>query len=293
MERGILMQSESYRILWYFAVYSVLGWCVEVVYCTVKSGIIANRGFLNGPVCPVYGFGMLAVCRVVDLLPLEQMGEASFLMKFITGAVLASAVELIAGWLLFHLFHARWWDYSDRPMNLSGYICLQMSMLWGIGTIVMVDCIHPITQRLTMEVVPQNAGWVILTIFYVLFTADLIVTVSIIVGLNKRLAELDEIRASMRLVSDAVSERLGEDALETQRRIDENRVQAALARAELRDLSEERRKEMEQRLHRQLTSGFFFGPRRLFHAFPDAWHERQGTLWKQLSEEVNGKKKMP
>ena len=51
-------------VLWYFAVYSVLGWCAEVVYCTVKSGQIRNRGFLNGPVCPVYGFGMLAVCNV-------------------------------------------------------------------------------------------------------------------------------------------------------------------------------------------------------------------------------------
>ena len=74
--------SEIYRILWYFAVYSVLGWCVEVVYCTVKSGKVANRGFLNGPVCPVYGFGMLAICKIVDLLPMESMGEMHFLPLF-------------------------------------------------------------------------------------------------------------------------------------------------------------------------------------------------------------------
>ena len=103
--------SEIYRILWYFAVYAVLGWCVEVIYCTVKIGKAVNRGFLNGPVCPVYGFGMLAICKAVDLLPMESMGEIRFVPLFLAGMVLASLVELIAGWSLFHLFHTRWWDY--------------------------------------------------------------------------------------------------------------------------------------------------------------------------------------
>ena len=120
--------SEIYRILWYFAVYAVLGWCVEVIYCTVKIGKAVNRGFLNGPVCPVYGFGMLAICKAVDLLPMESMGEIRFVPLFLAGMVLASLVELIAGWSLFHLFHTRWWDYSDRPFNIGGYVCLQMSL---------------------------------------------------------------------------------------------------------------------------------------------------------------------
>ena len=193
--------SEIYRILWYFAVYAVLGWCVEVVYCTVKSGKAVNRGFLNGPVCPVYGFGMLAICKVADILPMESMGEIHFVPLFLAGMVLASLVELIAGWSLFHLFHARWWDYSDRPFNIGGYVCLQMSLLWGTGTIIMIDFIHPITQRLTVDMIPVQAGWLILAVFYLVFGADLTVTVSIMVGLNKRLAQLDELRTSMRTVS--------------------------------------------------------------------------------------------
>jgi uncharacterized membrane protein len=201
--------SEIYRILWYFAVYSVLGWCVEVVYCTVKTGKVANRGFLNGPVCPVYGFGMLAICRVVDLLPLERMGQIRFIPLFLAGMVLASLVELIAGWSLFHLFHTRWWDYSDRPFNIGGYVCLQMSLLWGTGTLIMIDFIHPITQRLTVDTVPMRVGWAVLAAFYMVFAADLAVTVSIMVGLNKRLAQLDELRASMRTVSDSMSGVLG------------------------------------------------------------------------------------
>ena len=300
--------SEIYRILWYFAVYSVLGWCVEVVYCTVKSGKVANRGFLNGPVCPVYGFGMLAICKIVDLLPMESMGEMHFLPLFFAGMVLASLVELIAGWGLLHLFHARWWDYSDRPFNIGGYVCLQMSLLWGTGTIIMIDFIHPITQRLTVEAIPMQVGWMMLAVYYLVFCADLTVTVSIMVGLNKRLAQLDQLRASMRTVSDSMSGRLGESALQTQQKMDENKVQAALARAELRDLAEETRRELqdraqerrkereeyrknlEERLHSQLTSGKMFGPRRLLRAFPDSKHTRYGEIWKQLSDEINGER---
>jgi uncharacterized membrane protein len=249
---------------------------------------------------------MLAICKAVDLLPMEGMGDAQFLSLFLAGMVLASLAELIAGWSLFHLFHARWWDYSGRPFNIGGYVCLQMSLLWGTGTIIMIDFIHPITQRLTVDMVPMRAGWVILAVFYLIFGADLVVTVSIMVGLNKRLARLDELRASMRTVSDSVSGMLGESALQTQQKMDENKVQAALARAELRDIAQERRRELQDRvlerrkerdeyrrkleetLHKQLTSGRVFGPRRLLRAFPDSKHMRYGELWKLLSEEING-----
>lgn len=126
------------------------------------------------------------------------------------------------------------------------------------------------------------------------------------VGLNKRLAQLDELRTSMRTVSDSVSEMLGESALQTQQKVDENKVQAVLARAELRDIAEERRRilqdrvqerrkerdeyrrKLEETLHKQLTSGRVFGPRRLLRAFPDSKHMRYGELWKLLSEEING-----
>ncbi len=298
--------SEAYRILWFFVIYSVLGWCVEVVYCTLKKGKAVNRGFLNGPVCPVYGFGMLSICGAVKMLPLEKMGELHFLPLFFAGMVLASLVELLAGWSLFHLFHTRWWDYSERPFNLRGYVCLEMSLLWGTGTIIMIDFIHPITRRWTVDAVPVRAGLVILAIFYLIFCADLAVTVSIMVGLNKRLARLDELRESMRNVSDSMSEVIGESALLTQQKMDENRLQAALARAELRDITDEKRREHrnrvkerrrerdgycrtpEEHLHRQLTSGAVFGPRRLLRAFPDSMNMKYSELWKLLSDEING-----
>ena len=85
-----------------------------------------NRGFLNGPVCPIYGFGMIIV--LFALTPLQH----SILLLYIGGVILPSALELVGGWALYKLYHTRWWDYSDFPFNIGGYICLEFCLLWGV-----------------------------------------------------------------------------------------------------------------------------------------------------------------
>ena len=98
-----------FQICLYFLVYSFGGWVVEVIFHAVALGKVINRGFLNGPVCPVYGFGVLSVFALLNTIQSggHQMSEG---MIFVFGFVLATAVELIAGWLLDVCFHARWWD---------------------------------------------------------------------------------------------------------------------------------------------------------------------------------------
>lgn len=83
-----------YDLLWYFTIYSFLGWCSEVIFATVTTGKFVNRGFLNGPVCPIYGFGMSLVLLV--LLPFSD----NIPLLFIGGALLTSAIELVGGWAL-------------------------------------------------------------------------------------------------------------------------------------------------------------------------------------------------
>jgi uncharacterized membrane protein len=120
-----------YQIGWYFVMYSFLGWVVEVAYHAVTQGKVVNRGFLSGPVCPVYGFGMLFVFGVIDLVSgttVSGVARANAGVIFVCGMVLASAVEFIGGWALYHAFHARWWDYRGKPFNLGGYICLEFSI---------------------------------------------------------------------------------------------------------------------------------------------------------------------
>ena len=100
-----------YHILAFFLIYSCLGWCVEVVYAAATTGQLVNRGFLNGPVCPIYGFGMILV--LFFLTPLED----NLLLLYLGGVILPSALELVGGWALYKLYRTRWWDYTGKPFG--------------------------------------------------------------------------------------------------------------------------------------------------------------------------------
>lgn len=230
-----------YQICWYFLIYSFLGWCVEVVYHAVTIGKIINRGFLNGPVCPVYGFGMLAVCAMVNTISSGAETSAAAAQNvnvvavFFGGMILATLVELIAGFLLYRCFHARWWDYSDKPFNIGGYICPEYSIFWGLGTVLVVKFVHPVIADAASESrISPGYGWWILLVLYALYLADLLVTIATVSGLNRKLKELDKVNSSMRIVSDAMSKALGESSLEASQKLEEGKVQAVLAKAELR-----------------------------------------------------------
>ena len=101
-----------YQICWYFLFYSFCGWVLEVIFHAAALGRIVNRGFLNGPICPVYGFGALAVFSLTGYLQQSELYLNDFSL-FVSGVLLATLVELIAGWLMDKCFHARWWDYSE------------------------------------------------------------------------------------------------------------------------------------------------------------------------------------
>ena len=277
-----------YQIAWYFLIYSFLGWVLEVVYHAAKNGRIINRGFLCGPVCPVYGFGALAVFALtkaalpaVAHIPERQLSSGTgifdLLIVFLGGMLLATLVELFAGWLLNTLFHARWWDYSREPLNFHGYICLRFSLIWGLVIIVVVRVIQPIMEANTALHLQERIGWHLLLILYILYAADLVVTVMIVAGLNRRLKELDTLQKKMKKASDALSWRIGEDTIRTQQKADEAKVQGALARYELRDKLEEKKKEL-------LATHPVFGPRRLLLAFPNLQHRDFQKILSEIRE---------
>lgn len=147
-----------YDLLWYFTIYSFLGWCSEVIFATVTTGKFVNRGFLNGPVCPIYGFGMSLVLLV--LLPFSD----NIPLLFIGGALLTSAIELVGGWALKKFFHTTWWDYSNQPFNLGGYICLKFSILWGLCVVVVIRIVHTAIASL-VHWIPFTLGAILVGIF--------------------------------------------------------------------------------------------------------------------------------
>ena len=170
-----------YDFLWYFMIYSIIGWMIEVSYHAVTMGRVVNRGFLNGPLCPVYGSGVLMVLMVLDLCGKffgfeTDLSKASTVMLFIIGIIFATLIELIAGFLLDRFFHARWWDYRDRRFNLNGYICLEFSIYWGLGIAFVLRVIQPFFEK-TVHKVPLRIGIIILSACYLIFLIDLIITV--------------------------------------------------------------------------------------------------------------------
>lgn len=224
-----------YQIASFFLIYSFIGWCVEVVYCTVTSGKVVNRGFLNGPVCPIYGFGMVGVLMVFQNLPVKNPEDTDMVVVFFGSLILATLVELIGGWLMLRLFHARWWDYSDKPFNLGGFICPEFSILWGIGGVIVIKMVHPVVNSVSGTKIPEKYGWILMAVLYLIYLIDLIVTILTVQGLNRDLEELEKVRLSLRKVSDSLSEGLGTGAIYTDQKITEGKIQATLAKAEMRD----------------------------------------------------------
>ena len=222
-----------YHVLAFFLIYSCTGWCLEVIFAAATTGKLVNRGFLNGPVCPIYGFGMIIV--LFALTPLQD----SVLLLYIGGVILPSALELVGGWALYKLYHTRWWDYSDFPFNIGGYICLQFSLLWGVGTLVVMRIVHPVVAGL-VDMVPPFMGLVVMCVLYAVYAADVVVTAFAASGLAQTLDAMEQLADSIHAVSDAMTQLLGTTTLTADQKLDEGRLQFKLAAAEARDAAEKR-----------------------------------------------------
>ena len=266
------------RVVLYFFVYGCVGWGVEVAFAAVTTRQLVNRGFLNGPICPIYGFGMVALVSAMQLLPKpEQTGEgANTVLVFFVGMFITTLIELVGGWVLFKLFHTRWWDYSMYRFNLGGYICPQFSLLWGLGSVLMVKVVHPLVAGLSMPL-PGVPLLIVDAVLLVVFGVDVALSAAAAVGLNRYLTEIDEMRAALRRTSDRLTEVIGTNAMTADTRLDEQKLQLTLAAMESRDNVEEWRAQMnEVREHAGTLRDKLdamtrdrSGMRRLLRAFPD------------------------
>ncbi len=189
--------NELFQWFWVFFIYAFVGWCVEVVFHALSEGKFINRGFLNGPVCPIYGFGVLIVA-----LCLEPVKD-SILYLFIGSVVLTSALEFITGFILEKVFNDKWWDYSKEPLNLCGYICLRFSLVWGLACVLIVDVFYPLTIEL-IEYIPQTFGIVMLAFFTLLMLTDMTITIVETFKLRKKLVVLERTEKGIRKVSDGI-----------------------------------------------------------------------------------------
>lgn len=198
------MPQNFYELVWIFIIYAFIGWCTEVSYAALDTGKFVNRGFLNGPYCPIYGCGVVIVVAI--LTPLKE----NLLIMFAGSFLLTSVLEYITGYILEKVFHNKWWDYSDKPFNIKGYVCLKFSIYWGLACTFIMDIIHPIIYA-AIRFIPFVLGVVLLSIIMCVFAADCIITVTTILKFNKRLKVMDEMAASIHRLSDEIGENIYEN----------------------------------------------------------------------------------
>jgi uncharacterized membrane protein len=215
------MPQNFYELVWIFIIYAFIGWCTEVSYAALDTGKFVNRGFLNGPYCPVYGCGVVIVVAV--LTPLKE----NLLILFAGSFLLTSVLEFITGYILEKVFHNQWWDYSDKPFNIKGYVCLKFSIYWGMACTFIMDVVHPIIYEAIVRI-PFKIGVVVLVIIMTGFSIDLCVTVTTILKFNRRLKLMDDIAAQIHKLSDEIGENIYENvtgAIEKSEEFQENHAE--------------------------------------------------------------------
>lgn len=197
-------------------VYSFLGWCGEMVYCSIgQRRLCEKRGFLNGPLCPIYGHGALVV-----LLALNG-GCESPVLTFLLGAVLTSAVEYVTSYAMEKLFHMRWWDYSRYKFHINGRVCLLNSSLFGLASVLLCHAANPVVAGKVAWLFEKGAGVPLAVILFVLYGADIVLSVRSAIQIGSRLEKLhaihdelaqklEELKAEQRQAMEAQRARLEE-----------------------------------------------------------------------------------
>lgn len=190
------MQTVVLNVL-YFWIYSFLGWVVESTICSVNERKLINRGFLSGPICPIYGFGAMIV--ILSLTPF--LNHPAFL--FLDAVVLTSILEYFTSYAMEKLFHARWWDYSRHHFNVNGRICLMSSLFFGVLSLAVMYFLHPGVVYL-VGLLPQAALISVSVVILLLFAADMVTTVRSVVNINRQLERLAELSAQIKAKLDSL-----------------------------------------------------------------------------------------
>lgn len=160
----------------YFFFYSFVGWTLESVFATLLEKRPVNRGFLHGPFCPIYGFGALVSIFSFRLAGTMTSGGLAYAVVGVTLSILlATLLEYVSGVLLFRLFRRRYWDYTDRVLNIQGHVCLKYSLLWGSLAFVIMTVFQPHIVR-SFSSLPPALKAVCAALLLLYFLADLAVT---------------------------------------------------------------------------------------------------------------------
>ncbi len=149
----------------YFIIYAFFGWLLEVICKLIEKKRFINRGFLLGPICPIYGYGVLAIIILIGSL------KGDILAVFLKSILVCSILEYFTSYFMEKLFKARFWDYSHHKYNLNGRICLETMIPFGLLGVLVVYIIHPPIANLLSQFSLQTKS-IIATIIFIIYLAD-------------------------------------------------------------------------------------------------------------------------
>lgn len=221
-----------YFVILSFFVYGFLGWCTEVGFAACKEKRFVNRGFLNGPICPIYGVGVTMVIQM--LTPVKE----HVLFLYVASVVLVTVLEGLTGYILDKIFHNKWWDYSNMPLNIGGYVCLLFSLVWGVACVAIVKLIHPLIFR-GLVILPRTLGICLIGIFGIVMFVDLYVTASGIIRMNRRLEYMERIAAELHEISDQLGEEIYKGVILALEKQEESRQKLDVAAQNLKEWGQE------------------------------------------------------
>ncbi|RPF49083.1 putative membrane protein [Hydrogenoanaerobacterium saccharovorans] len=275
------------KLILYFSFYSFLGWVCECIYCSVIQKKLVNRGFLTGPVCPVYGFGALLV-----IFLLRPFTQNAFLV-FFCGMLVTSVLEYFTALLLERLFHMKWWDYSQFRFHIHGRVCLLNSVLFGLLSAVVVLVIHPsaayVAERLSVTAIYVLGG-----ILVVLFMADTLLSVRTTLEISGKLEQLYAAAEELRERSESYKQQFQQN-IESKF---ENKLQKLRSAADLEEYRtefEEKRaaaaehiEKLKARIAMLIRSNKLH--RRLINAFPHLKSLRYQNTFEKFREAIKEKR---
>ena len=232
MEVPTLMGQPVTLLFLYFVFYSFCGWLWETCYCSVKERHYVPRGFLYGPICPIYGVGFLLM--VLFFAPFKD----NLVVFYFVAVIVMTAWEYFVGWFLETTTHIKYWDYSDRRFNIKGRVCLEVSLFWGIMSYVAVFLIHPPVARLFARM-PDWLQFTPCGACLSLLIVDAVTTIRKLALVTKAMNRLqtagDELRLQMALARADLGDNLEVVGEELRARLDDVRENLSPANAQRLD----------------------------------------------------------
>lgn len=176
----------------FFLLYSFAGWIMETVYCSIRERRLVARGFLYGPLCPIYGVGVLMM-----ILFFEPFMKYPVVF-YIVAVVVMSAWEYFVSWFLETTTHIKYWDYSMIRFNLHGRICLRVCLVWGVLSYLMLYFVHP-SVEMVMRSLPMTTRWIVTGVFCVVLVVDTAITIRQLALIAKLMTKLEQVGSELHL----------------------------------------------------------------------------------------------